>query len=375
MKAVVAAQSERLPILDLLRFIAALAVFAFHMTYRGAVYETYTDITFPEVDALTRYGYFGIDLFFILSGFVILLTVERGRGAPGHFIASRLARLFPVFWVAATLVFLATLSQPEPFSIGWRDYLWNLTMLPGDFGVRAVDGVYWTLAVELRFYLGVAIYLILLQRWVSIDAMLMLWLAWIAASLYFVGAPHWLHALALGNHGALFAFGCLCLRCRQAGFTPWRCVLTLVAAACSVLCIVRQIPAIPQESPEVFSQSITAAIGAGLVAVFLLLCVFPSWLRGGGRFAIALGGLSYPMYLVHQKLGYLTMNAVAPVCGRWLALLAALMLAFVLAAALHWGVERVYNARLRRWLEPKLRFFDRLAGSARVVPQASLPSS
>jgi len=371
----VSARAERLPALDLLRFIAALAVFAFHLTYRGAVYERYTTITFPELDAWTRYGYFGVDLFFILSGFVILLTVECGRGSPGHFVASRVARLYPVFWVAATLVFLLTFTQPEPFSVGWKDYFLNLTMLPGDFGARAVDGVYWTLAVELRFYLGVAVYLIFLQRWIAIDVMLALWLSCIGASLFLAVAPDWLHAVALTRHGALFAFGCLCLRCRQAGLTPWRGVLTLAAAVCSVMCVVNQIPAIPQESPEVFSPVVVAAIGIALIVVFAVLCAAPTWLAWGGNLAVVLGGLSYPLYLVHQKLGYLTMNLTAPVLGRWGALLLALIQALALAAALHWGVERVYNARLRRWLEPKLRFFDRFAGTAQGGPRPDLSTS
>ena len=79
-----------------------------------------------------------------------------------------------------------------------------------------------------------------------------------------------------------------------------------------------EIVAIPYETP------ISPLISAGIVTtgfmVFVALCLRPDWFRLGGRRAMLLGALTYPLYLLHQKLGYLVINAVEPIGGRWIAL-------------------------------------------------------
>ena len=60
--------------IDLLRFVAAFAVVLFHYTFRGAAGEAFTSVAYPELAGITKYGCLGVDLFFIISGFVILMT-------------------------------------------------------------------------------------------------------------------------------------------------------------------------------------------------------------------------------------------------------------------------------------------------------------
>lgn len=148
--------SKRLIQVDALRGLAALAVVLFHYTRRFAEVfgsESLPSLSFPD-------GYYGVNLFFIISGFVIFMTLEK-TNKPMDFVVSRLSRLFPAYWVAVFLTFSIChlLGLPGKL-IGVWPALANLLMVHGFFGVPHVDGVYWTLEVELLFYCGMfALYL------------------------------------------------------------------------------------------------------------------------------------------------------------------------------------------------------------------------
>ena len=62
---------DRVPALDLLRLFAALAVVVFHYAYRGAAADGFTKVSLPALEPIAKYGWFGVELFFVISGFVI----------------------------------------------------------------------------------------------------------------------------------------------------------------------------------------------------------------------------------------------------------------------------------------------------------------
>ena len=93
-------RSGRLYELDLLRFIAAFAVLLFHYSFRGYAKDHYTVMPYLSIAPVTKYGYLGVSLFFLISGFVILMTASSG--STRHFVISRLVRLYPAFWVSCT---------------------------------------------------------------------------------------------------------------------------------------------------------------------------------------------------------------------------------------------------------------------------------
>src|SRR6266700_786805 len=174
----------RFPELDLLRFFAACAVMLFHYTFRGPA-DNCWPASFPLFGQISRYGYLGVHVFFILSGFVILLTAYQ-KNAIG-FTVARIVRLYPAYWICVTLTALAILVAGNQRHLSLRQYFLNLTMVHGYFGIKDVSGVYWTLAVELKFYF--LIFLVLLLRMVhKLGYLLGAWLG--ASILLSLREPH-----------------------------------------------------------------------------------------------------------------------------------------------------------------------------------------
>ncbi len=152
-----AVRGNRLAALDGLRFLAALAVVLFHFMGQtpGSMQfvwgRPYQEL-FPEVHGYFAFGRLGVELFFLISGFVICMSAW-GR-TPRDFFISRVTRLYPMYWVAiavsASVIYLfdTPFGHPNP-----RMLFANLTMLQTPLGVDNLDSVYWTLWPELCFYL------------------------------------------------------------------------------------------------------------------------------------------------------------------------------------------------------------------------------
>jgi len=126
-----------------MRGLAALAVAIFH-------YTTFYDSQVGHIDPLPLEfpaGNYGVHLFFLISGFVIFMTLERTRGST-DFVVSRFSRLFPAYWVAIAATSLAVAAIGMPWQrVSATDLLLNLTMVQQFLGAEHMDGSYWTLQV------------------------------------------------------------------------------------------------------------------------------------------------------------------------------------------------------------------------------------
>ncbi|APW35961.1 hypothetical protein RD110_00985 [Rhodoferax koreense] len=135
--------STRLGEIDVLRGLAALAVVVFHFT--GHLHRYMTDFPFDF-----QLGHYGVQMFFVISGFFIFMTVEKCRNAR-EFLALRFSRLYPVYWatLAAWMAYEVLIAHQHPWL---RAYFWNATMLQAFVGEGDIDIVFWSLAVEMTFY-------------------------------------------------------------------------------------------------------------------------------------------------------------------------------------------------------------------------------
>jgi peptidoglycan/LPS O-acetylase OafA/YrhL len=139
-------KSNRFLELDALRGIAAIMVVFFHFSVTTAL------------SAMFNLGVTGVELFFMISGFVIYMSLTKAKGSL-EFIINRVSRLYPTYWACVTLTFIFicikeyTGKSADSYNPDIYDYLKNMTMFQYYVPGRDLDGVYWTLIIEMLFYI------------------------------------------------------------------------------------------------------------------------------------------------------------------------------------------------------------------------------
>ncbi len=142
--------------LDLLRAFAALSVITYH------VIELSAWKTFPSEGFFSffRYGWIGVDIFFVISGFVVAISYFNLSDRPSFmslYIKRRLARIVPLHYL--TMIVFITFIAPNIFLSTPLEFIKNLgshlvfihNIFPSTHG--SINGVNWSLATEMQFYL------------------------------------------------------------------------------------------------------------------------------------------------------------------------------------------------------------------------------
>ena len=361
-KADVLAGRDRLYEIDLLRITAALAVVCYHYTFSGYAGHL-TSIAFPALSTVTRYGYLGVDMFFVISGFVVLLSAWGRR--PHKFVISRVVRLYPAYWVAVTVtaVVAVTLSHGL-FKVTPVQYAANLTMFNSLPNIANVDVVYWTLWAEIRFYA-----LVFVLTWIGITrlrVMAMLWL-WLAATAVIES-----HVLPGGRAGTMdlivqsqwshyFIAGmALCLIYRTGISWPLGAIL-LIAYGNAVYRAIDFAHRVSSRYHQAMHIPVIVAVITVIFVVTTLIALRVTSRFGRPWFAVA-GTLTYPLYLVHAYNGFVLFNLFGRMVNRWVLLVAMVTIMGCLAYAIHRVVEAGFGPRLKRAL---VRLADALGRGVR----------
>jgi peptidoglycan/LPS O-acetylase OafA/YrhL len=166
----------RVQALDLLRLVAVLGVVLFHYGFRGPTAQGITHVALPELASFARYGFLGVPIFFVISGFVIAYSAE-GRTAIGFAIA-RFARIYPGFVFCMTITFLATLVFGAPhFETSLAQWAANLFIAAPGLRQPYMDSAYWSLVYEIVFYAWVAILIAVGVFRPHINVVVLVWLS------------------------------------------------------------------------------------------------------------------------------------------------------------------------------------------------------
>lgn len=317
---------QRLQSLDALRGLAALAVVLFH--YLPYYHELYGHGFTPW--SILEFGRYGVHLFFILSGFVIFMTLERTRNG-GWFALARSMRLLPGLWagIAITWLFVSILG-PDDRAVSLGSALMNTTLLHEYLGLPHVDGAYWSLVVEATFYVWIGLLFYSLGHWSRLRPVL--W-AWVLVS--YAGVLWWkelsgplefaMKDLLFVRYAPLFVTGMVLYR--------WHRHHQLAPADWLLLAMAIGHSAIAYKAP--FNGFVLACHGLFILAISGRLN------RIATRPLLWLGGLSYALYLVHQNVGYGVIGwSYQQGLPGWAGVVLALATAFALAALIHYAVEK-----------------------------------
>lgn len=324
--------SHRLDALDGLRGIAAVLVVIYHFTARWTERENGESL-YPHGDGLLEalpfvnlLGLYGVSLFFLISGFVIIMTLERSTGI-ADFAVRRASRLWPTMIVCATLTtLLISLSgihlrfeSIAEWEIRPIEYLSSIVFVDPAFtgsllgidGLTWVDGVYWTLWVEVRFYALVA-----LVYWLTSGGQRFVW-AWLviqSLSVLMYAAyelanylPHWILTLIFQPYYlSWFTLG-IC------GFLYWKGRSSAPMIAMALMALVTIVSSGASASTHMVSVSSLSHIllNVVVIATFALFLVrSPAIKLFENRWAITLGLASYPLYMFHERVGVIGMTAL-----------------------------------------------------------------
>ncbi|GAB3312282.1 acyltransferase family protein [Epidermidibacterium keratini] len=327
--------------LDGLRGIAVIGVLLFHVT---DFYDVYVPGEKPPLPFTVPQGRFGVELFFLISGFVILATAER-RSAR-EFAIARFARIYPVYWLCILITTAVVLtSHLDGLRRQWYEVLGNLTMLQSLWKGRDVDGVYWSLGVELLFYATVAVLLMIFGR-LSNRVLVGTTIVWTVVAIGVLiaraVAPQdqvifFIKTLTNANFACMFLVGMVAYLIRSGRPGPWRALIAVPIVGAVVSAALRD----GQES---------ALWTAGIIAAFVVITLLPEVPVLRARLLVWLGALSYPLYLLHQNISYVVIDAATPTVGRPVATGVAVAVVVLLA----WVVHQLFEKQSARWTRTKL---------------------
>lgn len=295
----------RFYILDMLRFMAAISVVLYHYLASGpgdtGIKESMQFIPwkeFPELYPVFKFGFLGVNLFFVISGFVIFASAYNRTAL--QFAVLRWIRLFPTYWAAMTLTILSIyLYNSDAFNISTSQILANLTMLNNYLNINNIDPVYWTLQVEIQFY--ALIFILLLtgafnryKIWLSI---------WVILCVFYAltSQPFFFPWLISQHYSPYFIAGIIFYIAKHNGYDRFLFSLLVTAYCLSIYDVFRQV-----DLYTINTTHTDKIIGAIIITTMYLIFYYIS--VGGlsikkNRKLLILGGLTYPLYLIHLVAG------------------------------------------------------------------------
>lgn len=357
----------RLRVLDGLRLLAALMVLAYHYITLRDGWGDDPQAFSPLVHHLSEYGWLGVEVFFLISGFVICMSAW-GRSL-GDFVTSRVSRLYPAYWVAVLLTAAVLTVWPNVRSAdNWETVLTNLTMLQQGLGVPDVDDAYWTLFIELKFYL---LFAVVVFRGVTYRRCVLFCGLWTVAGVVALKSnSDLLSVWAIAPYSPYFIAGIAFYLMYR--FRPTALLWAIVAV--SFLLAQHYL-----RGRLVMNLGAKADLAQGwpvrlavLAAFALMAAIALGWFdKLQWRWLFTAGSLTYPLYLLHMYVGFTLIDLLRDRVPALILLPGIVLLMLALSWLVHRFVERPLGRKLRTSMQKsveEMRFHSQAKAIRTPVP-------
>lgn len=356
--------------IDVMRAASIIVVVLFHYTSR--IPEAVMGLQEVEITDFFSFGWIGVYCFFVISGYCIIGSAQRSSSGLGFFI-KRISRIYPPFIIISTFVFICMQFLYVPSfdygewsfrddPVGILDYVATTFFMARDLGFEWVDGAYWTLLVEMKYYFILSIFLILFQFRNALNYLVVFAyfvnFMWILSILYdsqiaelifrnIFLAPYWAFFI-LGMHGK---------NIRDGDKRRMLIVHYIIFTALSII----NLSLISMGKPNP-----TESVGLTMLFYILFLVWFNGYILAGlyglrlpasgklvGLFISALARLgkkSFIWYLIHQNLGIALLYVLFGLMNHWLAIILVIALGVVASEGLSWLVEHRFRELTQRRL-------------------------
>ena len=296
---------SRLEYIDALRVVGASVVILFHYFSNGISNGTVTSIELTPFSEIAKYGYLGVQLFFVVSGYLILMSTNRSAW---QFAKGRIKRIYPLYWIAIILItaitFLPTLSKNQP---DFLQFLANITMFPTAFDQGWIDGAHWFMLVEIQLYLFIFV-ILKLRMGKHLPTIFPIW-----AIIIFIWYVFDLNRFNIWYLYGSFSFicgGAIIYSIKQWGWNPLRIIGLLAAIGGGLYSRIGSLERLSKIRNTEYSINVVTVIVL-IIFGLLLLTLLPKVSNIHIPGAVFLGALTYPLFLIHGRLGYMSLERFA----------------------------------------------------------------
>jgi exopolysaccharide production protein ExoZ len=340
------AEKENYTGVQALRFLAAILVVMVHATL-------YTTERLDPTFGIWSPGAAGVDIFFVISGFVMVVSSRKLMTQTGGglvFAKRRLIRIVPLYWLVTTLKIAALLAIPAAVlhaKLSFYQVVTSYLFFPARNAEGALEplvGVGWTLNYEMFFYLVFTLALLLRRD--------IYWFIGAVLGLCALGSlvPNIeSDALAFYCNSIVLEFfgGMLLARVAATWRFPWWACLAAFAVGLALL--------LAQSGGPSHYGLVPRFIGSGLPALLVVSGVVfgERWLSGRiPSFLLGLGAASYALYLFHPLIAPLAPTVLMRVGLHegWISIVASIMIAIIVSVSAFVVVERRMTRYLNRHL-------------------------
>lgn len=303
--------TKRLVFVDGLRGLAVSAVLLFHFAGHP-MFDPPPDGVLGFLHALAQYGYLGVPVFFVISGFVIALSAGSNRTSPRYctiFIIRRLTRLSPPYWFAIALAVLlkyaGSMLAVYPGELpGLGSVLSHAVYIYPCFGYEPIIEIFWTMGYIVQFYIFFILLLAVIRKIQGprprppVFALLVIALPAVVSAFGLPRVP----GLCL-NYWYMFCLGVFSYWTYRGWVSWWSCGLLLACIASSLF-------------TGYSNSTVVSLLATVLILLACRLGTLESWL--GGRVFQFLGRISYSLYLIHGATGAAVLFIGERLTGRQL---------------------------------------------------------